>query len=205
MLFFVVVLDVGPEFLQNLGDRIRGELRPEALDVIEQRAFPGVVSVADASGGGVAKKFREVEHRPAAVIFGDKDASGGVPGASPLRAVAPAKVARVFVEQHGEDAFGEVVSDDLVPEAGEIAMTEADGALAEGGVRVVALGDGGKDESVEENRAIGAVFCGDPELAAVVDGRVGGGFVGSTVVGQDSEDALVDGEFAGLDRFLWRG
>lgn len=119
--------------------------------------------------------------------------------------MAAAEVARVFVEQDGEDAFREIVSNDLVAEPGEIAMAEADGALAESGVRAVALGDGGKDESVEENRAIGAVFGGDPKLAAATDGRVSGGLVGGAVVGQYAEDSFVDGEFTGLDWFLWRG
>src|SRR5579863_3159288 len=77
----VLALDVRPEFLEYLRERIRRHLRIEALEVISQVPLAGIIRVPDGCGHRVPDYFTGVEGPVAMIIARDQHAAGGVDGA----------------------------------------------------------------------------------------------------------------------------
>ena len=102
----------------------------------------------------------------ALVGAGDGNAGHGIAEALPLGAVTHGVVARVFVQEGGQDPGGLIGAVGLVEEAApEVSPEDGVAAVAgvEGGMRVLPVGGGGGEAEEDEGGVVEGLTCGDFE------------------------------------------
>ena len=193
--------EVGPEFFGDVAEHVEHDVgAPDVEGVAEGALALGMVGVGDAGGNGVADDFGIIELEGAVIGASDKDAGGGVQQATTDSALAELEIARVLVQDGGEDRGGHERADAGVGvESGEALVVTRE-ALAVGGVAVASLAEHGDSADEGHGDGIGHGFGGELEFG-------GGGkrpelFLGFDrgVVGEHAEEAMV-----GEGRLRWEG
>jgi hypothetical protein len=75
------LLDIGPEFFQNLGNPVGGALFQQLVCVIQRIAAIGMIQIRNRHACRVATPFRKVKPLAARIGAGHETARKGVPGA----------------------------------------------------------------------------------------------------------------------------
>ena len=129
------VVDVGPEFFDDEGERVDADVRaPLGAEVSDRALAAGVVSGGDRAGCARAEDFADVEGFIAGIVPGDDDAGDGIPGALPEAAAAEGVIAIVLVGNSRDDAFDEEVLDGLIGSGMPEVATVGDAAGTEFGI-----------------------------------------------------------------------
>ena len=184
--------EVGPEFFGQVADGVEKDVgAPDGHGVAEGALIFGMVGIGDTGGYGVADDFGVVELEFAAVGAGNEDATYGIFRAMPGGAGAELEVARVLMEERGEDGSGHEGADAGVGEGCGVAFAVTLETLAVGRLTVVGLAHQGDYAEERDGDGIGHGLCCElelgfgGELAEVVVLFDGG------VVGEDVEEAIV--------------
>src|SRR5579862_897 len=110
------MLHVRPEFFHHLREGVRRAGNPQPLDIVGRRAGVRIIGIRDGHRRSVSQPFGEIKPPSAAVCAGDEDAGCRISRTVQDAAAAAAdpEVARVFVQQGGEEALRHHVADNLV-------------------------------------------------------------------------------------------
>src|ERR1700734_2489897 len=111
------VIDIGPEFLENVGSPVEAHIQNPTLPCLGPGSLlRRVVKVGDAGGSARSNDFRCVEARIAVIGARDGEAAECVNRPLAESAMAERVEARILTKERGKDEFGLVVFVDLIRE-----------------------------------------------------------------------------------------
>jgi hypothetical protein len=94
-----LISDIGPKFLQLIGNKINRDLRSKIIrEIPEASFFPGVIRQSDARGSRIAAEFGDIELSVVGIGTGNKQALEGVTAPVPETTFALPEVAWILAE-----------------------------------------------------------------------------------------------------------
>src|SRR6266850_2377717 len=138
------LLDIGPEFLEDVPSHIGGDAKPSAADgIIGRAAAARVIDSAQRSRGCRSQKFRSIKGGMPGVGAGHKDPRHGVADARSRASLPFAEVARISAQQRWEDESLEDVAAGFVCNRSSEALGVAFAAVAPLWIWIARLRDAG--------------------------------------------------------------
>jgi hypothetical protein len=184
--------DVGPELVEGEAYG-SGEHDDQGIGNCLRAAVGAVwvVKVGECAGGEDAADPGVVRLPFAGVVvFADDDAGEGIEQAAGERAVAEAEVARILVENGGQDGLADHGAANGVEVRNADAVQVAHGTPSECGVAVVRFAEAGDDKGSGEGDGVSYAAEGEAEFLFGGEGD-GVGDVGDVELREDAEDALL--------------
>jgi hypothetical protein len=103
------VFHVGPEFLEDVGDGIRAELKRKFAEVRRGGSAIGIIGIGDPHRNAVTEQFGRIEASSSRVVPSYRDSGCGIADTPPKAALAPLKIAGIFAQQAGHQPFRQQV------------------------------------------------------------------------------------------------
>src|SRR5260221_7745252 len=107
-------LDIRPEFLQHVRNRIRPELAPEALHRPRKIPIVRIVRIANRRRNPVPQNLGSIESPGVRVSASHQNPRERVPGPPPHRTMHLAKITWILSEHRRQDGFGHQVAHHLI-------------------------------------------------------------------------------------------
>jgi len=180
------------EFLKEIGDGGGGDADAGVFEGKTGVGFilVGIVKVGDAPGGERASDVGIVGLPAAVVSFADDGVCHRIAEARDLAAGSLVKIARILMEDGGENCRSDEGAADGIGVVGAEALAVSLGALAVLGEVVLALLDAGGSADDDDGERIDERSQGKMKFLPGIEGR-GVGDVADVEVGNDAEDALL--------------